>query len=81
MSGTQAGAKLAAETIKRKYGEEFYQKIGVMGGRAKSPTKGFGFSREHASACGRKGGAVSSRRGIMNKPKVNFLRRLLNGNG
>ena len=33
MAGTVQGGKLAAETIKKKYGPGFYVKIGAEGGK------------------------------------------------
>lgn len=33
MAGTQAGGKVAAVTNKKKYGADFYAKIGAMGGK------------------------------------------------
>lgn len=31
---TESGAKKISQTVKEKYGEDFYRKIGAMGGRA-----------------------------------------------
>jgi uncharacterized protein len=33
MAGTKAGGRSAAETNKRKYGADFYGRIGAMGGK------------------------------------------------
>ena len=33
MAGTKAGGEAAARTNKKKYGEDFYAKIGAKGGR------------------------------------------------
>ena len=42
---------------KEKYGEDYYKKIGAMGGRAKVSTKGFGSATpEQRREWGRKGG-------------------------
>lgn len=42
---------------KQKYGEDFYQKIGAIGGRAKVSTKGFGSATpEQRREWGRQGG-------------------------
>ena len=65
MSGSHAGGKLAAETNKRKYGENFYAEIGKRGGMARNPQKGFGADRERARIAGAKGGR-KSRRGPKN---------------
>lgn len=60
MSGTQAGGKLAAETNKKRYGKDFYAKIGGKGGKI-GHTGGFYANRELASKAGRKGGLKSRR--------------------
>lgn len=59
MPGTKRGGLRAARTNKIKHGDDFYARIGSMGGKAKVP-KGFAKSGLAASA-GRKGGATSSR--------------------
>jgi len=48
-------------TTKARHGEDFYSKIGAIGGSKKVP-KGFAVDRELASQAGRKGG-LKSRRG------------------
>jgi len=51
-----------AKTMKSKYGDDYFAKIGSMGGKKKVKTKGFGsMSPEKRSAAGRKGGKVSKR--------------------
>lgn len=40
MAGTLAGGKLAGQTNKKKYGEDFYMRIGSIGGK-KGKTGGF----------------------------------------
>lgn len=60
MAGTIAGGKAAADTNKKKYGADFYAKIGAMGGK-KGHTGGFYANRELASIAGRKGGIISRR--------------------
>ena len=60
MPGTLAGGKAAAATNKAKYGEDFYQKIGKIGGK-KGRTGGFFANRELAREAGRKGGEISRR--------------------
>jgi len=60
MAGTVEGAKKTVETNKRKYGEDFYKKIGSIGGKI-GKTGGFAANRELASIAGRKGGTKSRR--------------------
>lgn len=63
MPGTLAGGKAAAATNKAKYGDEFYKKIGAIGGK-KGRTGGFYANRELARIAGTKGGKNSRRRKI-----------------
>lgn len=60
MAGTVSGGKLAAQTNTEKYGEDFYRRIGAMGGR-KGTTGGFYANRELARRAGEKGGRISRR--------------------
>lgn len=71
MAGTKAGGQAAAATNKRKYGADFYGRIGAMGGK-KGRTGGFYSSlcdgcefspRQHkkAECAGAKGGRISRR--------------------
>lgn len=55
MSGTRAGGLKCAATNKQIHGEDFYKRIGFIGGKACNPKKGFGSSHERAVAAGRKG--------------------------
>lgn len=55
MSGTSLGGEKAAQTIKFKYGDDFYHKAGRKGGLI-SRGGGFGDNRELAVEAGRKGG-------------------------
>lgn len=64
MGGTVNGGKLAAKTNMSKHGEDFYSRIGKIGG-AKGTTGGFYYSKvngldTHIKA-GRKGGEISRR--------------------
>lgn len=65
MAGSIAGGKLAAETNKLKYGEDYYKKIGSMGGkgdRGQRQDKGFGsMDPKKHEAASRKGGRISKR--------------------
>lgn len=58
MAGTKEGGKRAAGTNKDKYGEDFYKRIGEIGGR-NGRTGGFYANRELASLAGQKGGRIS----------------------
>lgn len=60
MAGTKQGGKAAASTNIRKYGPDFYRKIGAMGGK-KGTTGGFFANRELARIAGAKGGRISRR--------------------
>lgn len=58
MAGTVKGGKAAAETNKKRYGADFYSRIGAKGGR-KGRTGGFFANRKLASIAGAKGGRAS----------------------
>lgn len=60
MAGTKAGGKAAAETNKKKYGADFYAKIGAKGGVV-GKTGGFYANRDLAREAGRIGGRKSRR--------------------
>lgn len=60
MAGTKVGGKAAASTNKKKYGADFYAKIGAMGGK-KGRTGGFYANRDLAREAGAKGGRISRR--------------------
>lgn len=61
MAGNAAGGKLTAETNKRKYGADYYARIGRMGG-LKGRTGGFYANRELARIAGALGGKKSRRK-------------------
>lgn len=63
MPGTRIGGKKCAETNKERYGDDFYIKIGTMGGK-KSRGGGFAYDRQKASEAGRKGGRASRRTAV-----------------
>ena len=54
MAGTKAGGQKAAKTNKEKYGNDFYAKIGGIGGR-NGHTGGFASNPELARRAGQKG--------------------------
>lgn len=63
MAGTAKGGRLAAEKNKRKYGSDFYSKIGRKGGQ-RGHTGGFAAGeegRKRASYYGSIGGSISRR--------------------
>ncbi len=60
MSGNRKGGKKAAITNRIKYGEDFYGKIGAVGGK-NGTTGGFFANRELARIAGAKGGRLSRR--------------------
>lgn len=62
MSGSKLGGKRAATTNKARHGEDFYVRLGQLGGKVKT-TGGFAnMDPEKLSAAGKKGG-MTSRRG------------------
>ena len=60
MSGTRIGALKASATNRERYGQDFYKRIGQIGGRNGS-TGGFASNPELARVAGRKGGRISRR--------------------
>lgn len=68
MAGTIKGGQQAAESNKKRYGEDFYQRIGGMGGKL-GTTGGFAYvgpngeklGRAWARHAGSKGGKISKR--------------------
>lgn len=61
MAGTKVGGLRAAQTNKAKHGEDFYKRIGAIGGK-KGTTGGFYANRELARIAGAIGGRKSKRR-------------------
>lgn len=59
MAGTEKGGKEAAKTNKKKYGSDFYAKIGAMGGK-RGHTGGFAAGKEGRDRA-RKFGAIGGR--------------------
>lgn len=60
MAGTIKGGRKAAQTNKKRYGEDFYALIGRKGGKI-SRGGGFAYDLDLASEAGRKGGKASRR--------------------
>lgn len=64
MAQTKGGGIKAKESNLAKYGEDYYRKIGSLGGRARGP-KGFAMmTPEQRAEAGRKGGRRSRRNGV-----------------
>jgi len=61
MAGTRVGGEKAAKTNKQRYGAEFYERIGHLGGKT-STGGGFAKDPELARRAGRLGGLRSRRR-------------------
>lgn len=58
MPGNIIGGRKAAATNKARYGDDWYKKIGALGGKAGN-TGGFAASPEMARVAGAKGGRIS----------------------
>lgn len=65
MSGTKVGGQKARETNLERHGEDFYKRIGAIGGR-NGHTGGFAANPELARIAGAKGGKISRRTGVKN---------------
>ena len=61
MAGNRQGGLKAAKTNKQRYGTNFYERIGRIGGK-KSTGGGFAKNPELAKVAGRKGGKASQRK-------------------
>lgn len=60
MAGTKAGGRKCRDTNLRKYGADYYKRMGSKGGKWCGP-KGFALDPERAKTAGRKGGLISKR--------------------
>ena len=60
MAGTKAGALKASKTNKLLHGDDFYKRIGKIGGQ-NGHTGGFAANPELARRAGAKGGRISRR--------------------
>lgn len=63
MPGTKEGGLAAAETIKKKHGDDFFKRIGSKGGKSGN-SGGFAANRELARIAGAKGGRISRRKKV-----------------
>ena len=78
MSGTPSGGKHAAKTNKKKYGKDFYAKIGAMGGRL-GHTGGFAANPTLARLAGAAGGRASKRgKSLKTKQLIEDVKQLHN---
>ena len=75
MAGTKAGGLKAAATNKKKYGNDFYARIGGKGGR-NGHTGGFASNHELARIAGCKGGLKSRRGAVKGKSSEAVLREM-----
>lgn len=69
MAGTQEGAVKASTIIKRKHGEDFYKRIGSMGGKLGGGKGGFN-DRALASRAGKIGGKMGGKRSRKRRSNV-----------
>jgi general stress protein YciG len=60
MAGTKTGAAKARDTNLKRYGRDFYKRIGREGGQ-NGHTGGFAANRELARIAGQKGGRIGRR--------------------
>jgi hypothetical protein len=75
MAGTKAGGLKAQQTNRERHGDDFYKKIGSLGGQKKGIKKGFAFNPALASIAGAKGGRISRRTEAPAKTKEYYYRR------
>ena len=68
MSGTKIGGLKTAATNKLRHGDDFYKRIGKIGGQ-NGHTGGFAANPELAKIAGAKGGSISRRGPAKNKTK------------
>ena len=62
MAGTKSGGKKCAMKNKELHGEDYYSRLGKMGGAVSHPkTRWFSLHPELASKYGKKGGKISKR--------------------
>ena len=69
MSGTKIGGMKAKLTNQKQFGEDFYKKIGSLGGRKTGVKKGFAANPALAKMAGSIGGKKSKRTTVPTEPK------------
>ena len=65
MAGTKAGGAKTRQTNYERHGQDFYKRIGAIGGR-NGHTGGFAANPALARIAGAKGGRISRRTGVLN---------------
>lgn len=60
MAGTKAGGLKTAQTLKQKYGDDYFSRMGKKGGQ-NGHTGGFAANPALAKLAGQKGGKISKR--------------------
>lgn len=60
MAGTKAGGLKTAQTLKQKYGDDYFSRMGKKGGQL-GHTGGFAANPALAKLAGQKGGKISKR--------------------
>lgn len=78
MPGNKIGGLKAREANLKRHGEDFYKRIGAIGGKA--PTnkpKGFAANPELARRAGAKGGKISKRRPMKKKDDIEEAEEIL----
>ena len=83
IAGTKLGGLKARETCVKRYGKDYFARIGAIGGR-NGTTGGFAANPELAREAGRKGGKISKRGKSLKikTPEIDHgIRRLRSKNG
>lgn len=74
MAGSKIGGLKAKESNLREHGQDFYERIGGLGGKKTKADgckpKGFAADPNRARTAGTLGGQRSSRKGVTNKKRV-----------
>lgn len=76
MAGTIEGGRKAREANLKRYGKDFYKRIGKIGGQ-NGHTGGFAANRELAKIAGAKGGSISRRGPAKKKDEIDKAEEIL----
>jgi hypothetical protein len=68
MAGTKSGGIKARDSNKKRWGEDYYKRIGKSGGAVKGVKKGFALDPGKAVLAGAVGGRISRRNGLHTTP-------------